>query len=289
MKSIKLLLTAAGALLLILTGCKEKAQKDAAHVTFKLTDAPAAFDALYIDIKGVEIHTQASGWVMLNSSAGSINILQYVNGQTTVVAEGDIPQGQVDQIRLVLGSGNSIVVNGQSQAIDMSGSAASGLTVALNNHVEAGGSYSWTIDFDAAQSVVAMGTSSFQLQPTIRLIVDAASSGSASGIGNGSVNGGITVGGSGSGSGSVTVNGSLGGSVSGSVGSAGMAFVCVSGSNVGSVCSVTDLSGNFNIMAVAAGSYSVQVDPVLPLLNTKTISNVNVVAGQTTNLGLVVL
>ncbi len=289
MKPIKIFFAVLAALPLFLVGCKEKAQKDAAHVTFKLTDAPTNFDALYIDVKGIEAHTQASGWVMMNSSVGSINILQYVNGQSTVIAEGDIPAGHIDQVRLLLGSNNSIVVNGQSQPISLAGSGAAGLTLNLDNQVQAGNNYSWTIDFDAAQSVVAAGSASFQLQPTLRLIVDAGSSGSVNGGGSGSVNGGIAIGGSGSGSGSVTVNGDLGGSIAGSLGAAGMASVCVSGSDGQSICTITDLSGNFHIQAVAAGSYTVQIDPVVPLLSTKVISNVNVTAGQTTNLGLVVL
>ena len=176
-----------------------------------------------------------------------------------------------------------------SQPISLAGNGAAGLTLNLDNHLQAGNSYSWTIDFDAAQSVVAAGSASFQLQPTLRLIVDAGSSGSVNGGGSGSVNGGITIGGSDGGSGSVTVNGDLGGSIAGSLGTASMASVCISGSDGQSICTITDLSGNFHIQAVAAGNYTVQIDPVVPLLSTKVISNVNVTAGQTTNLGLVVL
>ena len=280
---------------LLITGCKKDMKNQASNVQFKLTDAPAEFDALNIDVKGVMAHTQAGGWVTLQSQLGVINILNYANGNATLIAEGSFPAGTLDQVKLVLGTNNSVVVNGTSYALT-SAAVQSGLNINLNNQLQAGGNYSWTIDFDAAQSVAASSAGSFQFNPVIRLIVDPISgaaniSGSGSTTGNGIGSGGITIGGSGSGTGSgtVTVSG-LTGNITGSIGSVGLASVCATGSNGTSVCSMTSVTGNFSLQALSAGSYSLTITPMVSLTGgAHTISNVAVNVGQTTSLGLVTM
>jgi hypothetical protein len=303
--------------LLTIVGCKKDA-KNASNVQFKLTDAPANFDALNIDVQGVMVHTQGGGWVTLQSSLGVINILNYVNGNSTLIAQGSFQAGTIDQVKLLLGANNNIVVNGVTHSFQTGGALQSAIN--LNSQLQAGGSYVWTIDFDAAQSVTTTGTGTFQLTPVLRLIVDSASamangsgginvggSGSgtatgginAGGTGTGSATGGINVGGSGSGgvnaggstggSGTVVVGGSASGSLSGSISPAGIASVCITGPNGNSVCTMTDLSGNFSIQAVGSGSYSVTITPTLPLLSAQTVTNVSVSAGHNTSLGVITL
>ena len=275
-------------MLMVVTSCNKKST-DASKVRFNLTDAPAQFDAMFIDVTGIQVHTEGGGWTSLHSSLGVINILDYVNGSTAIVAEGELAAGTtIDAIHLMLGSNNSVVVNGVSHALTNTAALQSGLTVAINNTLQAGGSYDWTIDFDAAQSVMADATGSFAFTPTIRLIVDPLTfNADATGTGGGSTNstGGISIGGSSgvtgsvgasgstSGSGTVVIGG-LTGNISGSLSAtAGLASVCIAGSDGTSVCTMTDLTGHFTIQSVASGSYTMQIDPVLPLLSTHTISN----------------
>lgn len=290
MKSVKMIIAAlaVASTLMITSSCNKKANEQAtSKVAFKLTDAPAQFDAMFIDVEGVQAHIQGGGWVSFNSSLGVINILEYVNGNTTLIAEGEIAAGAtIDAIRLDLGTQNSVVVNGINYSLAGASSLQQNLTILTSNQLQAGGEYEWTIDFDAAQSVTATGSGSFTLTPTIRLIVDPVTF-------NGSINGngGITTGGSGTvdidGDGTVTVSG-LSGNVSGNIASSiGLASVCLTGADNTTICTMTSLNGQFNLQAVAAGTYTMQIDPVLPLLSTHTMSNINVTAGQTTNLGLV--
>lgn len=275
------------ALPLVMVSCNKKSTADKATVRFKLTDAPADFDALYIDVQSIQVQTSAGAWVTLQSNLGTINLLQYVNGQSTLIAQADMPEGQLNQVRLILGSNNSIVANGQTYPITIPSGMESGLKLNVHQELQAGQTYEWTIDFDAAQSVVTTGAGSFHLQPVLRLIVDAQSSAGTTTNADGT----ISVSGStgGSASGSVVINGDVTGSISGSINPLGFASVCVTGSNGSTFCTVTDLTGHFTLQAVAAGSYTVEIDPAVPLLSTKTISNVSVTANQTTNLGVVAL
>lgn len=276
---------------ILMTGCKKEAANGTSNVQFKLTDAPGQYDALNIDIKGIQAHSQTSGWVTLNSSLGVVNVMNYVNGNSTLIAQGDFQAGAIDQVKLILGADNSVVVNGATYTLQNSAALQSGLTVNMNNQIQAGGNYIWTIDFDAAQSVTAAGSGNFQLTPVIRLIVDSLSS-----SGGGTISGGINTGGSGSsgginigGSGSVVIGGSTTGSIAGSISPAGLASVCITGSNGSGTCTMTDISGHFMLQAVGAGTYSVTITPVVPTVSAHTISNVNVSAGATTNLGVVAM
>lgn len=303
MKKLKFMIMILAVVPLLITGCKKDLKNTASNVQFKMTDAPAHFDALNIDIQGIQAHTQAGGWVSLQSSLGVTNILNYTNGNATLVAEGSFPAGIMDQVNLVLGSNNSVVVNGTTYALSAA-AVQSGLNISLHNQLQAGSNYVWTIDFDAAQSVTTSGSGSFQLNPVIRLIVDSLSvisnsnangGGTATGGvtigGNGSGTGTVTIGGSGTGSGggSVVINGSTTGNISGSIGALGLASVCATGSNGSSVCTMTGVTGNFNLQALSSGSYTLTITPMVGLSGPHSISNITVTAGQTTSLGVVTM
>lgn len=274
--------------IMVLTGCKKDAQQDAAKVNFNLTDAPGEFDALNIDVQGVMVHTQASGWVTIHSNMGVINILDYVNGQTTLIASADLPEGSIDQIQLMLGTNNTVEVNGNTYSVTMPSQLQGGLTLSFNHQLHAGATYNYTIDFDAAQSVNINGTGSYQMQPVIRLIVGANASANGNG-GSGSANGGIDI--DLSGSGSTVVNAGLTGGIMGTATAGGGLSVVTATNNTthATVSTMTNLTGHFMIQAVQSGSYTVTIDPILPLFSTHTSSDVNVTAGQTTDLGLVAL
>ena len=163
-----------------------------------------------------------------------------------------------------------------------------------------GSNYVFTLDFDAAQSVTSTGSGNFQLTPVIRLIVDQTTTASTSltlggvnagGTDSNSINlsSGITVHGSGTGSGSVSISGSGTGNIAGSLGVAGLASVCITGTNGSTFCTMTSVTGLFSMQALGAGTYTVTIAPISIVGSVHVISNVVVTAGQTTNLGIVAM
>lgn len=280
-----------------LVGCKKDGStNDGTNVKMMLTDAPGDFDAIYLDVEAVRVHTDAQGWVTYNSNLGVINILDYTNGEATLLANVNLEaNAHVNQIRLILGSDNSIVVDGQTYALSTPSAQQSGLKINLDHTFSGGGDFTWTLDFDAAQSINVQGNGNYQLRPVIRLIVDNETALAINGGGNGSVdidldNDGIididhneeTA---------VIINGSITGNISGSINNiGGLAIVTATNTatNV-SISTVTSLSGNFQLSAVHTGTYTISIDPLIPLLQTHTQQGVTVTAGQTTNLGLVAL
>src|SRR6266702_3813741 len=105
----------------IFLSCKKSTSNSGSgHLQVMLTDAPAAYDAVYIDVQKVEVNVSAdsgagSGWQTVNVlRPGIYNLLKFSNGIDTLLAAADLPAGTISQMRLVLGNNNSIVLNGQS-------------------------------------------------------------------------------------------------------------------------------------------------------------------------------
>jgi len=284
--------------MLMMVSCK-KDSANTSTVRFKLTDAPGAYEAVNVDIQGIEVHSEADGWVTFNSNLGVDNLLDYMNGKTTLLAEGEITAGKITEARLILGSENSVVVDGITYELNTPSALQSGLKINLSNQVQAGGEYEWTIDFDAAQSIVTSASGSFMLKPVLRLIVDgnsmvATEAGGTINTGGGTTTGGGTVGGTISGTvdaaTSTVVNGDFTGTVTGSINSLiGLATVTATDAQGHVTSTMTSITGQFTLQAMESGSYSITIDPVAPLVSTKVISNVSVAAGQNVSLGLISL
>lgn len=141
-----------------------------ASVNFHLTDAPATYDQVNIDIKSIEVQTdQDSGWQTLTLiQPGVYNLIELRNGVDTLLSRATLPAGTISQIRLVLGTENSVVVDGQSYPLATPSSMQSGLKFNFHQTLVANGAYDIWIDFDANKSVVKEGNGSYALKPVIK-------------------------------------------------------------------------------------------------------------------------
>jgi hypothetical protein len=144
-------------------------QKGMAKVNVHLTDGPADYDAILIDVQRVEINSDVSGWVSVPAIApGVYNLLDFSNGMDTLLINASLPAGHISQMRLVLGNNNSIVVNGVSHPLSTPSAQQSGLKFNIHQELVANGSYDIWIDFDAGKSIVEQGNGGYSLKPVIR-------------------------------------------------------------------------------------------------------------------------
>ena len=147
-----------------------------ATVQLMLTDAPATYDAVNIDIREVMIHTETEGWVSVPlEHPGVYNLLEFSNGIDVLLGTVEIAPGNLSQVRLVLGNENSVVVDGVTYPLTIPSGAASGLKLNLHSVLEGGYFYRFWIDFDAARSIHVTGNGKFMLKPVIRLFTEASS------------------------------------------------------------------------------------------------------------------
>ena len=151
----------------------ESTGEGTAQLDLRLTDAPGAFDALYLDIQGVEFHTDEGGWTTVNAVVpGIYNLLELRNGVDTLIARATLPAGILSQVRFVLGDGNSIVVDGEEHPLKVPSGQQSGLKFNVHQELMPEGSYTVWTDFDAARSIVQTGNGSYTLKPVIRVFTE---------------------------------------------------------------------------------------------------------------------
>ena len=189
-------------LLFLVTACNNEDDRmskgDTARIQLKLTDAPALeYDEVNIDIQGVRVGVaeeyfytddpyleegdeddSAEGddvvWVDLQvNNPGLYNLLDYRNGNTVLLAGGDIPAGKISQVRLLLGDESNVVIDGEVYNLKTPSAQTSGLKFNLHDLLLPDLMYSFVIDFDASRSVVKTGNMNYILKPVIRTYADA--------------------------------------------------------------------------------------------------------------------
>jgi len=167
--------------LTVLNSCQKNAASNGnARLQVYLTDAPGDYEAVYIDVKDVQINVTGdslNGWQSLqNVNAAVYDVLKLVNDDDTLLADANIPSGKLHQMRLILGTENYVKIEGTSQLIKLETPSAqqSGLKLNIQQDVQDGILYTITLDFDVAKSIVKTGNGKYILKPTIRTILNAA-------------------------------------------------------------------------------------------------------------------
>jgi len=255
MKSIKLIkiFFLAAAVSTLWMGCNKDNQTDTTRVKVRMTDAPGNFQQVNVEITGVEFKINDGTTVNLIVSAGIYNLLDLTNGTDTLIANGEVPSGSLSQVRLILGTHNTVMVDNVVYDLSTPSAQQSGLKLNVNSILTAGVDYNLLLDFDANQSIIKMGNGDYQLKPVIRAIYEATT---------GSIHGSI-----------VTT----------------LALPAVVSITNGTTIytTVTDANGNFTTRGLAEGTYTVTIIPALPFEQI-TIPNVSVTIAKVTELTAVV-
>jgi hypothetical protein len=149
--------------------CSKDNSSGNSNLKVKLTDAPAAYDQVNIDIREVRVNLRndSAGWVSLNTNANVYNLLGLQNGVDTLLATGTVQSGTVQELRLILGSNNTVVVGGVSYPLTIPSGSESGLKIKVGKNVNAGID-SLLVDFDAALSIQSE-PGGYKLRPVLRI------------------------------------------------------------------------------------------------------------------------
>ena len=164
----------------VLISCKKNGTGDGnARLKVYLTDDPGDYEAVYIDVKDVQINVtgnDADGWQSLQGvKAAAYDLLKLVNDDDTLLTDSNIPTGRIHQLRLVLGTENYVKIQGTTDLIKLETPSAqqSGLKLNIQQDVQDGILYVITLDFDVSKSIVKTGNNKYMLKPTIRTILNA--------------------------------------------------------------------------------------------------------------------
>jgi len=238
--------------LVFLTGCSKSESNKNAELQVMLTDAPADYDAVLIDIQDVQIHVsenEAEGsWLSLDVNKGVYNLLDFRNGMDTLLGSIEVPPGTISQLRLVLGPNNQLETGGELYNLQTPSAQQSGLKLNIHATLTGGVVYKLWVDFDAARSIVQKGNGEYLLKPVIRTYTEAVS-----------------------------------GAIDGNVSPAESLPYIMAISGEDTLGAYAADNGNFTIKAVPEGTWAVKFDPKDPFADT-TINDVNVVNGIVTRL-----
>jgi hypothetical protein len=220
----------------------------------RLIDAPNNYQEVNIDIQGATVHVNKdtanqNGWQALTVNRGVFNILRLTNGTDTLLGTTTLPVGDVSQIRLILGTNNSVKVNGQTYPLTIASGDDSGLKLKFEKKLVAGVSYRATLDFDAAKSIKEKGNNQFRLKPVLRLITEAND-----------------------------------GSIRGEVSPTTCQTVVYAINGTDTVSTYPSSVGKFVLSGLNAGTYKVEVDTDAPC-NDKVLTNIAVQVGKATEVG----
>jgi hypothetical protein len=236
-----------------LNSCNSDSTSGTYAYNVRMTDAPGPYEEVNIDLQAVEVTGNDGQTVLLNTTAGIYNLLDFSNGVDTLIATSELSDAKVSQIRLILGSNNTVVVGGVSYPLSTPSAEQSGLKLQVQQTLVADIQNEILLDFDAYASIVKTGNGTYKLKPVVRTIVTA-----------------IT------------------GNIKGSITPIGTSAVvtATSADAVEYSSSVNEL-GQFQISGLLAGSYTFTVTPLLPLLPVS--QSVVVVAGSNTTLTVIAL
>ncbi len=265
MRYLKLVILLVSTLFLILS-CDSSStiDSDSATGTLKvsLTDAPGDFEAVYIDIQEVKVHRNSDAeeddgeWIVINDEPVRVNLLDLVNGKLDVLGERELEAGSYQQLRLVLGNDNDIVINGESIPLDTPSAQQSGLKLNLNVSIEGGEIFNLLLDFDASRSIVKAGASGkFILKPVLRVV-------------------------------ELEEAGAITGEI---VPAESFAWVYAIADEDTVAGTKADESGSFTVIGLPSGTYQVSAEPSVEGFGSAVVPNVSVAPRDTTDVGTIEL
>lgn len=235
-----------------------------ANLTVRLTDAPGDYDAVWIDVQGIEIHVEGAedgeelegdddgdGWITVeNVDTGVYDLLELTGGVTQLLADTEVPAGYVSQMRLILGDDNRVMIDGETKTLNTPSAQQSGLKLQLNQEFEAGENYAFLLDFNVDESIVTTGNGGYILKPVIRV--------------NAEENAGIIV---------------------GTVSPADFQSLVLITNGSTTISAYTDADGQFSLNGVPPGTYKLTVTPdALSGYDPHTVDVVEVEPNSTTEL-----
>jgi hypothetical protein len=165
MKLFKFVLASVLMVSIVFIACKKESGTSTVHV--RLTDAPADWDEVNIDLKEVKVNfnNDTAGWVSLQTKDTIYNLLGLQNGLDTLIAQATFPTNTLNEVRLVLGDNNTIKVNGQVYPLTIPSGATSGLKIKVHKKLDAT-LETIVLDFDAGASVTEE-QDGYKLRPVI--------------------------------------------------------------------------------------------------------------------------
>jgi len=178
-------------ILFLCINCSSSTEVDnTARVQLKLVDAPGDYVGLNVEIIDIQYNNSEDGeWQSFKPETAyplQVDITDLIAGTSLLLTDEMIPAGMLHQIRLVLGDNNTVEIEGEmvddtpgeiiTEHLTTPSAQQSGLKIKLNQELEAGFVYFFTLDWLVNESIVKAGNSEkYILKPVIRVSAEVSS------------------------------------------------------------------------------------------------------------------
>lgn len=139
----------------------------AGNLRVYLTDAPAAYDEVWVTISRVEI-SRDEIWTTLVDEPQTVDLLTLRDDVTAVLGDAALTPAAYGQLRLIVDSA-SLVIDGVVEPLTIPSAAQTGIKLNLDLTVEPDTDYALVLDFDAEASVHRTGNGGWKMQPVIAI------------------------------------------------------------------------------------------------------------------------
>lgn len=158
-------------------GCANDDESNTARIQLKLVDAPGDYLEVNVNIVDIQYNNsdgEEAGWVSFGTPEDypiNVDLTTLIAGNSHLLTDQLIPSGMLKQIRLVLGDGNTLKIDGPADMMPLKTPSAmqSGLKLNLNTTLDAGFTYIFILDWDVQKSIVMTGAGMYNLKPVIRV------------------------------------------------------------------------------------------------------------------------
>lgn len=150
-------------------------QNDQGGIRVYITDAPAYFDELNVEITKVMVNKNFDDrkvleWEVIYEGSMQVNILDYQHGDMLELGKARIEDGLYRQVRIFFGTENSVVINGEMFELEQRWTTDDGFKLPIEADVSNGKMTDIYIDMDAFLSVVKLEERVYGLRPWLRTI-----------------------------------------------------------------------------------------------------------------------
>lgn len=222
-----------------------------------LVDSPAGFDEVNIVVTRVEVHRagsdSTSGWFVINNDTATYDLLRLRNGASVVLGNSSLDAGSYSQLRLIIGTGSNVVVDGVTYPLEIPSGDQTGVKLNHSFEIQSGSIYELLLDFDAQRSIVLTGNGQYKLKPVIRVVP-------------------------------VVISGTITARIN-PISAAGYVYAISGADTISTIAE--PITGSFKLMALLQQTYRVEVFSANTAFNDTTINNVVVIAKQNTDLGTI--
>jgi hypothetical protein len=227
---------------------------DEGNVEVRMHDNPVLYQEVNVQIEEVQVKSEGSGsWTTISSSSTEVDVTTLINGEFVTLAETDLEAGSYTQIKLIFGTDNSMKMSGENYNLELSSEVEEGVVMNINMDIDAESSATLLMDFKLNESIIrAAASGEFMLNPSIEVR-------------------------------RAKQTGSIAGSIN-PVKAKPWVYALHNSDTVSSTIADTS-SGEFKLNSLDEQSYDIYVEPTNDSYKDTTVTNVDVEARETNDIG----